>query len=186
MRTSSVNKIAENALRLYGEYRGPFRADVYKLKKNPDRVTIRFLLTLSKGIGCRYADFFRNGAKTMSNLPVGPTGLKRIRNQMDVLGMGLEDVAGAIGVRTITLRTFLNTGYHPTITPEKFEALLDALQVTPAIYAGKEAEPEREPEQKPEPQQDLFSEFCRPSDILIECNGKWYRPTGWEVVKEAQ
>ena len=70
------------------------------------------------------------------------------------------------------------------------------LQVTPAVYAGKE-EPNQEPEpqqeaqpvveqsvvQQPEPQQDLFSVYCRPSDILIECNGKWYRPTGWVEVE---
>lgn len=193
--STSKAKIAENALQLYGNYKaqgGTFKADVYKLRTNPDRVTIRFLWTLCCNIGCRYADFFRHGNGTMANLPVGPTGLKRISNQMDALGMDLKDVADAINVRPSTLGTFFRTGYHPSIKPEVFEALLNVLQVTPSIYAGKEAEPEKEPEpvpeQKQEPQQDLFSEYCRPSDILIECNGKWYRSTGWvEVnIKEAE
>lgn len=192
--STSKAKIAENALQLYGNYRaqgGTFRADVYKLRTNPDRVTIRFLWTLCCNIGCRYTDFFQQGKGTMANLPVGQTGLKRISNQMDALGMDMGETASAIGVKPNTLGTFFRTGYHPAMTPEKFEALLMALQVTPAIYAGKDGEPEKEPEplpeRKQEPQQDLFSEYSRPSDILIECNGKWYRPTEWvEVnVKEA-
>ena len=47
--TTSKAKIAENALQLYGNYKahgGTFKADVYKLRGNPDRVTIRFLWTL--------------------------------------------------------------------------------------------------------------------------------------------
>ena len=174
--STSKAKIAENALQLYGNYRaegGTFRADVYKLRTNPDRVTIRFLWTLCCNIGCRYADFFQQGKGTMANLPVGQTGLKRISNQMDALGMDMGETA--------------RTGYHPSMTPEKFEALLNVLQVTPAIYAGKEAAPEKEPEPvpetKPEPQQDLFSmEYPKPGKLIVECGGKWYQVTGWQEV----
>ena len=185
--TTSKTKIAENALRLYGEYSGPFKADVYKLRKDPDRVTIRFLWNLCKGIGCSYADFFRNGNQTMANLPVGQTGLKRIKQQMEKLELASSTVACEIGVRPVTLRTFLDTGYHPTITPDKFEALLDTLQITPAIYAGKEAAPEKEPEpapeQKPETQQDLFCmEEPKPGRLVVEFGGKWYQTTGWQEV----
>ncbi len=188
--TANTKTIAANALQLYGNYKakgGKFNADVYKYKKDPNKVTIPFLLKLSRGIGCKYVDFFRKGNVTVSNIPVGQTYLKRIRNQMDALGMDMGQTASAIGVRTVTLGTFIRTGYHPAMNPEKFEALLDALKITPEIYTGKETEPEKEPEpvpeQKQEPQQDLFSEYCRPSDILIECNGKWYRSTGWVEVE---
>ena len=188
--TANIKTVAANALKLYKNYKakgGKFKADVYKYDKDPNKVTIPALLKLSSGIGCKYADFFRQGERTVANLTVGKTGLKRIRNQMDALGMDMKEVAGAINVRPGTLGTFLRTGYHPAMTPEKFEALLNVLQVTPAIYAGKEGEPEKQPEpvpeQKRETQQDLFSmEYPKPGKLIVECGGKWYRVTGWQEV----
>ncbi len=112
-------------------------SEISKMKNNPERITIPFLLSVANGIGCSYADLFRNGKMNLPHMTVGRTYLQRIKDRRMQMGMTTKQVAVLIDVRLNTYEHFEKKGFSARITPEKFEKLLQILEINFYELRGK-------------------------------------------------
>ena len=136
-------------------------AEISKMKNNPKRITIPFLLSVANGLGCSYADLFRSGKGTMPNLIVGRTYLQRIRERREKMGYSTKQMALLLDVRTNSYEYFEMFGSRPGITPEKFEKLLKLLELNYLELRGKVTDDHAK-------QQQLFTEEPKPEEKAEE------------------
>ena len=174
-------------------------AQLSKIRKNPVFLDPAFLLKMRNVLKCKYSDFFVLGNRMLPNLPVKPLYLKRIKEQRNSRNVTEQQAAQALGVRVTTYTTFEKHGIG--LLPDKFEKLMDYLEIRPEYLAPpktrKNTQPEEQQPDQPEPkpvpkwgecdstQQDLFCESDRIDDLerrvsllegFLKANFKTYEP----------
>ena len=167
---------------------GVGHAQLSKIRKNPGFIDPVFLLKVRGTLQCKYTDFFMLGNRMLPNLPVKDLYQKRIKELRINLNITEQQVAQAIGVRVTTYTTFEKHGNM--LLPDKFEKLLDYLEIKPEYLAPpktrKATQPEEQRETDPveeldrdvkeihpvinDPQQDLFSESDRIDELELRVN----------------
>ena len=167
---------------------GVGHAQLSKIRKNPRFLDPVFLLKMRGALSCKYVDFFMLGNRMLQNLPVKHLYLKRIKEQRISRNITEQQAAQAIGVRVTTYTTFEKHGNM--LLPDKFEKLLDYLEIKPEYLAPPKTRKTTQPEEPrktdpveeldrnvkemhpvfKDPQQDLFSEADRIDDLERRVN----------------
>ena len=167
---------------------GVGHAQLSKIRKNPRFLDPVFLLKMRPVLKCKYVDFFMLGNRMLPNLPVKDLYLKRIKEQRTGRSITEQQAAQAIGVRVTTYTTFEKHG--SMLLPDKFEKLLDYLEIKPEYLAPPKTRKPTQPEEPvvtdpveeldryvkemhpvfKDPQQDLFSESDRIDDLERRVN----------------
>jgi len=181
-------KIAQNILSKlnamnmnYSEFcqkSGIGHAEISKMKNNPERITIPFLLSVANGLGCSYAELFRGTKSVFPHLTVGRTYLQRIRERREKMGYSTKQLAVLLDVRANSYEHFEAVGYSARITPEKFEKLLNLLELNHMELRGKVTNDHAK-------QQQLFAEEPKPEEkpevkvpeLVLIINGIYYKAT---------
>jgi transcriptional regulator with XRE-family HTH domain len=152
-------------------------SEISKMKNNPERITIPFLLSVANGIGCGYADLFRSGKGMLAHLTVGPAYLQRIKTRREQMGYSTRQLAVLLDVRVNSYEHFEAVGYSTRMTPEKFEKLMKALELNHTELRGKVTNDhakqqqlftEPKPEEKPE---------VKVPELVLIINGIYYKAT---------